>query len=202
MSSHKSFTQQYFIDTINECMKSCGDLWEESNKNKINDVSNDMKELFSKYIDLKQDFDIYLDIKKEFDGPLNEINQQISNYKRIHFFELNENKKALITEQLSKIQIEEEVIVEKKSKSGYLCPISQKIPDNPIISKKCGHIFEKSAIFSYIQTKKDLNQVVSCPVAGCKFSISKNDLYEDPQINKEILDAKKSLKEDEYQKIE
>lgn len=54
---------------------------------------------------------------------------------------------------------------------------------NVIHSIKCGHCYEKGAILRYLDKKKNMN----CPVAGCKGTVTRNDLVEDSDMLWEVV---------------
>ena len=62
--------------------------------------------------------------------------------------------------------------IDFKSKISKKCPISLKEMTNPYKSTRCGHIYEKDAVFGYVQKyreqhRKRKDACVPCPIAGC-----------------------------------
>lgn len=58
------------------------------------------------------------------------------------------------------------------------CPITCKQFVTPMISKKCGHTFDKEGITSYLGGPHS-RATKDCPQAGCSKSVSMNDFVED-----------------------
>jgi SUMO ligase MMS21 Smc5/6 complex component len=88
-----------------------------------------------------------------------------------------------------------------ESTAGLLCPLTQKLPDNPIVSKVCHHVFERDAIMNYIRARA-VGRVrnVTCPRAGCSALIGATDLYVDKDINAQIVRARQE-QDDEWEHV-
>lgn len=79
-------------------------------------------------------------------------------------------------------ETEEEIEIIECNESEFLCPITQCFMNDPYIVTKCGHSFEKSAIYTWLKTKP------MCPV--CKRSATVDDIIPNFGL-KTILEKKK-----------
>ncbi|TKA80058.1 hypothetical protein B0A49_02498 [Cryomyces minteri] len=78
------------------------------------------------------------------------------------------------------------------------CPLTLKEFEEPLTSRKCPHSFEKDAIMQMIAQSsariggsnrrgaRDGEQVVQCPVPGCKEMLTAGDLHTDPLLLRKI----------------
>ncbi|KAL2354852.1 zinc-finger of the MIZ type in Nse subunit-domain-containing protein [Cryomyces antarcticus] len=96
------------------------------------------------------------------------------------------------------------------------CPLTLKEFEEPLTSRKCPHSFEKNAIMQMIAQSsartggsnrrgaRDGEQVVQCPVPGCKEMLTAGDLHTDPLLLRKIRRIQQSrLDEDEsYSDVE
>ena len=199
----------FLSDQINECMTSVASIWEDALKYKLNDSSNQMKDLYGKLIDLKQDMDIYREARGTFeDGQdYDEILSMADNIKRQRARKNKEEKEEKISSVLSRIRGDDDIVIEedKTSTAGLLCPITNKLPIHPVIAKRCRHVFEKDAIMSYISGRTGgRNMSIPCPCAACNNHISVNDIIEDPEVTRrveEVRNATSQRNEEEYTEL-
>lgn len=54
------------------------------------------------------------------------------------------------------------------------CPITCKVYENPMLSLKCGHVFEKFALVNHLN-----NQTIKCPQSACGQHVNLNDFVPD-----------------------
>ena len=78
------------------------------------------------------------------------------------------------------------------------CPITCKMYEEPLISKKCGHVFEKSGLQEYFRTET----IRDCPQTGCSKHLRFNDFVSDPIMKLRCRIANIKEKEDEAKEAE
>jgi len=195
---------QYLSEQIDDCLRGCGDAWEDSVNNHLNSVSEKLKSTFEDIIDLQQDFRLYQDSRRSLQN-LNDFSTVIDFMEQLRITrgqQLLNEKAGIIAKQISKFKTDEEEIVFEGGDEtlGLICPLTSRIPETPVISVKCKHVYEKNAILNYIRHGSGGGQV-SCPVAGCGQFITAKDIREDEHISKAVLEAKKKDRAEEYQKL-
>jgi hypothetical protein len=72
------------------------------------------------------------------------------------------------------------------------CPLTLQEFKDPLMSTKCPHMFEKSAIFEMIRNSMTRPKAVVCPVQGCRMMLSKDDLKLDPVLLRKVQRIQKS----------
>lgn len=78
------------------------------------------------------------------------------------------------------------------------CPITCKMYEEPLISKQCGHVFEKSGLQEYFRTERTRD----CPQTGCSKHLKINDFIPDPIMKLRCTIANIKEKEDEAKEAE
>jgi E3 SUMO-protein ligase NSE2 len=86
------------------------------------------------------------------------------------------------------------------------CPLTLTEMQNPMSSKVCKHVFEKSAIESYITTVepgyRGPRNIKTCPVAGCVQKIRLTDLEVDPLMVRRIKRIQAAREREQTQAME
>ncbi|XP_033119995.1 E3 SUMO-protein ligase NSE2-like [Anneissia japonica] len=79
---------------------------------------------------------------------------------------------------------EDEEFVMTQAEVSLKCPITQREMTDPVKNKHCGHSYEKSAVNTYMKSRKK----VMCPVCGCgnQNPLQKADLQDDKEIRQII----------------
>lgn len=195
---------------LRECLRTCEDTWKSAKEAGLNDIAKKTQKTYSDIIIVQQDFGIYADRIRNFtDGEtFDNVLQDIEQYKENNSNRLMNERKNLLNEQIQRINqsvedgSDEEITIEgEDSAAGLICPLTQKLPDFPVVSRTCHHVFEKDAILEYIQRSTNRRQTsVECPFAGCNQMISRNSLYEDPAITRRVKQAKQHGGND-YEKV-
>ena len=195
----------FLEDQIRECMQSCESVWSDAIKYKVNDASNAMKQLYRDLFDLRQDFSVYREVKSMNDESTEyeSIMQQVHNLKAQRQHVTRIQKEEELKNVLARVRGDEDIVIEESSApTVMLCPITNKIPIHPVVSRKCQHIYEKDAILSYIQDRTGGRQNLSvpCPVAGCNKQLWLIDIVEDPEVTKKVNEARRlQTQGDEYE---
>jgi hypothetical protein len=74
----------------------------------------------------------------------------------------------------------------------FICPISQDLPKNPVISK-CGHIFERKHIDDWLARPGRYGRETTCP--SCRQNLGQSEVFGNKYLEQIIdiifLDAKK-----------
>jgi len=89
-------------------------------------------------------------------------------------------------ETLSFDDDEDEDLIMGAAEIQIHCPVGKNIMEQPVKSKKCGHVFDRPNIVDLIRTSGGGRRVVDCPVAGCMSSIAEADLVADRQVEIDI----------------
>ena len=188
----------YILNQLEECLKSCGETWKSAREQGLNNLTEKSKSTYAKIIDLQQDFKLYTDIIRTMpEGvPYEEITNTV--------YQAKHNQQIILdAEKARKLEAKSDDEVEFEggdTTAGLICPLTAKLPEQPVISSTCHHVFEKKAILDYI--RRSGQQRVECPVAGCTSMISIRTIVEDPKITKKVKDARKvSNAENDYEKL-
>ena len=180
---------------IRECMKSCLEAYSEASSIGLTTESEQMKNLYSELIDLSQEFDIYTTIFNNKNIDINAIDEEVKKTKNTMSFILQNKKKSMMNEMLEgKSNEDEDDGVEFNGgdeSAGLICPITSTLPEVPVVSLKCHHVYDKTAIINYInqQTQLGVKKVI-CPCIGCEQPISMKTIVEDEEITKKVNKAK------------
>lgn len=83
-------------------------------------------------------------------------------------------------------------LVMMRSAVSTKCPITLAELKDPLMSKKCPHVFEKYAIHEFIEESGTRPKATRCPVTGCSQMIEKNDLHVDPVVLRKIQRVQRS----------
>ena len=193
----------FLQDQIKECMQSCESIWGDSLKYKVPDAVNEMKQLYGDLFDLQQEFAIYKESKTFYDENqgFESVLNHAENLKQQRSVQLAQMRQEELRKAAQRISPDEDIVIEESSSTaGLLCPLTNRLPIHPIVSRKCKHVYEKDKIFAYIQINGGGRAGVPCPMAGCNRNITINDLYEDEEINRRVNEARRSQSQsDEYQ---
>ncbi|ORZ17335.1 zinc-finger of the MIZ type in Nse subunit-domain-containing protein [Absidia repens] len=84
---------------------------------------------------------------------------------------------------------DDEVVIAATKKS-VKCPLTTTWLDEPVTSKLCKHTFSKNAIFGLIRRSGD--NVVECPMPGCRKTLTKSIFYEDTIMERMVTKAKEA----------
>ena len=199
----------YILNQLQEISQSCIETWKSAKEQDLNNVADKSKKTYAKIIDLQQDFQIYTDILRSTpDGvPYEEIENRVNQTKYSQQIYLNAEKERLIhhqegiLDQIAEENSNDEVEFEGgDTTAGLICPLTAKLPEDPVVSSTCHHVFERKAIYDYI--RKSGQARVECPVAGCTSMISRSTIVEDPKITKKVKEARKVQNaENDYEKL-
>ena len=90
------------------------------------------------------------------------------------------------------VRVNDEVeMVNDDGFSNKKCPLTS-IPvidlDDPVRNRDCKHIYSKAAILSHLGRRSSL----PCPQAGCRHSVSKRTIVDDPKLKEDIEFARES----------
>ncbi|KAH0791776.1 e3 sumo-protein ligase nse2 [Histomonas meleagridis] len=82
---------------------------------------------------------------------------------------------------------------DSESSAGLICPITSALPEHPVVSKICHHVYDKDAIVKYIrQQNQQGKRHVICPAIGCNQKISLSEIAEDPEVTRKVEKARKA----------
>lgn len=199
----------YILNQLQECLESCSETWKSAKEQGLNNIVEKSKETYAKIIDLQQDFQLYTSIVSSAPEGVTyeEITDKVFQTKQYQQPNLDAEKTRLIQMQEGAVRqyagdnSDEDVEFEGgDTTAGLICPLTAKLPVDPVVSKTCHHVFEKKAILDYIlQTGQ---QRVKCPFFGCEKFISRNTLIEDPAITRKVREARKeSNSENTYEQL-
>lgn len=81
--------------------------------------------------------------------------------------------------------ISDDLVLMQKEIS-LVCPLTKKIMEDPVTSKKCQHSYSKSAILSHIRLYRQRRGHPKCPIGGCDQTVKENDLEPNADLEKAI----------------
>ena len=174
--SYSTQNHNFVLNQIQECMKACGEVLEEATENKMQTTAEDMKKVYSQLIDLQQDFEIYSSVLEgnPIEMPFESIMQEIEHIKQLRFIDLKRQKEQMMSSILNNNDGDDEDVEldDTDTSAGLICPITSALPEHPVISKICHHVYDKRAITRYIQQQNsDGKRDVICPAIGCNQTI-------------------------------
>merc|ERR1712200_127364 len=74
-----------------------------------------------------------------------------------------------------------------KTEHNTIDPITKKEIEEPVKNKLCGHVYEKSSIYSMIELARSQSKSVRCPYLGCnQKDFTKKDLLKDKEVKEHI----------------
>ncbi|OHT04827.1 hypothetical protein TRFO_27619 [Tritrichomonas foetus] len=211
-----AFTTQnhtYILNQLQESINSCGDTWKYAKELEMPDIVAKSKQAFSSLIDLQQEFQIYTDILRgsnegeTYDEILHQVSNQLIMSRPIldaQKIQLMQARDGIDSGQNRDDNDEDVEFKGGDSTSGLICPITAKLPDHPVISTVCHHVYDRDAIFNYISQKnpRGYNHAVECPLSTCKSFITRDSIREDPEITRKVREAKKKeAEENDYEKL-
>jgi SUMO ligase MMS21 Smc5/6 complex component len=208
MSQALSHDHAVLLNQIGECLKSAKEAWFEAESLNIPDTKERMQRLYSDLIDMEQDFRIYKEVMANladvqgYDSIIEETRRVQAQERPRKAAEKQERMAELFDHGEGRRGEEDEVtFAGGETTAGLLCPLTQKLPDNPIVSRLCRHVFERDAIMDYIRARA-VGRVrgVTCPRAGCNALIGATDLYVDDHINSQIARARQE-QDDEWEHV-
>jgi SUMO ligase MMS21 Smc5/6 complex component len=139
-----------------------------------------MESLISELISIEQNFSIYRDaLTASSDTASYEEITQVADQ------EFQRRNRALDTEKVNRLngvfgrKLEEDEVsfAGRESTAGLMCALTAKLPDHPVVSAICHHVFECDAIKQYIRSHLvGREKRVHCPVAGCAAEFGMSDL--------------------------
>ena len=81
--------------------------------------------------------------------------------------------------------ISDDLVMMQKEVS-LMCPLTKKLMEVPVTSKKCHHSFSKSAILSHIRHYSQRRGQPKCPIGGCDQIVTETDLEPNTDLQKAI----------------
>lgn len=196
----------FLNDQLQELLKATEETWGDAVKYKINDSSHKMEQLYGEIIDIQQDYESYKRARNEADADITSYDQIIQT-KDLY---LSQNQAFYSQEKSNKIELvksrikgdEDDIVFEGGGTGSLICPISQALPRDPVVSKNCRHVYDRTAIYDYIKQKTTTRSPsCKCPVAGCTKNICKNDLIEDPEITRAVEEARSKQTQEEWEDL-
>jgi SUMO ligase MMS21 Smc5/6 complex component len=207
MTQALSHSHALLLNQIGECLKSSKEAWLECESLNIPDKKERMRRLYSDLIDMEQDFQIYKDVMAN-SADVQSYQSIVDEMRHLHAQERGRmaaekrERMAELFDRESRCDDEDDVtFAGGETTAGLLCPLTQKLPNNPIVSKLCHHVFERDAIMEYIRARA-VGRVknVTCPRAGCNALIGAADLYVDNNINAQIARARQE-QDDQWEHV-
>ena len=195
------------LDNIQDTLNACGDVWSNASEHGLTDLIPQIKQAYARLIDVQQSFRMYTDAFRE-SLPGDSYEAIIAKADQIKIM----NQAFMDAQKMQMLQAKEaeidkndegsdEEIMFEGGTTGLICPLSAKLPDNPVVSTSCHHVYDKDHIVRYIKERsRGRFPYVECPVAGCNAQISLNTIIEDPKITKQVNQAKQEENED-YEKL-
>eukprot|EP00123_Amoebidium_parasiticum_P010856 comp20363_c0_seq1/m.25722 comp20363_c0_seq1/g.25722 ORF comp20363_c0_seq1/g.25722 comp20363_c0_seq1/m.25722 type:complete len:246 (-) comp20363_c0_seq1:136-873(-) len=108
-----------------------------------------------------------------------------STFERSHFVTRMAEKTGSGTAQPMESEDEDADIQMGEVQKSYLCPITQKILENPM-TNHCGHSYSGDAIMALIKTNGKRAKRVKCPFGGCRETVTTESLHVDKALEKEV----------------
>lgn len=199
MSQH-SRSHTVVLNQIHECLRSTKETYIDSQAISIPNVRDRITRLYSDLLALDQDFTLYANVMATA-APTEtylDIERRIAIAKSEQRAQLEQKKRAEMNDLLHEdhpapAREEDDVAFEGgESHAGLLCPLTQKLPTHPVVSRVCRHVFESDAIRGYIRSHATPQEKkVTCPMAGCTAMIGISDLVIDQEVSKRVAEAGK-----------
>jgi hypothetical protein len=198
-----------FVATqIAECLRSSGEAFAEADSFGVPLARQRMEALLSELIGIDQTFGIYREaLSASAETASYDEVVQLADH------ELQRRRRALDTDRSHRLanvfgggrgRQQEEDDVEYaggETTAGLVCPLTAKLPEHPIVSTICHHVFECDAIKQYIRSHvTGREKRVLCPVAGCAAEFGLADLKEDSAVTRQVSEARHA-QDDEYQRL-
>lgn len=121
------------------------------------------------------------------EATVEEISRFVSSHSKVKAIE------ALVRnpgERAGPSQAEEETIsddlVLMQKEVSLTCPLTKKLLEDPVTSKKCRHSFSKAAILSHIRHYRQRRGHPKCPIGGCDQTVTEDDLEPNAELEKAI----------------
>ena len=77
-------------------------------------------------------------------------------------------------------------LVMTQKEVSLVCPLTKKLMEDPVTSKKCHHSFSKSAILSHIRNYRQRRGHAKCPIGGCDQKVVEADLEPNADLEKAV----------------
>ncbi|MBR4634383.1 hypothetical protein IKO50_05590 [bacterium] len=190
-------TLPFIENQVSECLKACGELSQDAKEWKLPNVTDYLYDLSGKLIDLSQDFKVFTQVFQSSKGSqtYDELVRETESQKVLLAQTLADSKQRQLEDlfgDIDGIQIADD-------NTNLICPLLTDIPEHPVVSKRCHHVFEKQLIEEYIRSKGRAK--VQCPIVGCSENISISDLYEDESISERCFAARTSKRNNDWDEI-
>lgn len=183
-------------NTISECLKACEDIIKEAVEYGAEGIPEKMLQYSEEIIDAQQEFRLYSSVvsdNRNIDDP-QIIEEKVAEKRALQMGSLAIEKRNTIERLrglIRKEQDDEEIEVVADSGQRLICPLSNQYPNKPVYSSKCQHVYEHDLIVNYINTNGRGGRVV-CPKAGCNQVVSLRDLVEDPNLTRQVQEARQN----------
>lgn len=202
--SNKSPTHHEFLNSqISDCLKACAEAYEESTAMGIENAKERLQPIYADLLALSADFKLYSDILVSAgdNAIFAAIEERLQDARRASAANQKRDQNKKIANVFSDHhgkggRGEDEDEVEFKGgdvTAGLICPLTGKLPKQPIVSRICHHVYEKDAILRYIRsTSVGRERKASCPLQGCNAVFREEDLYIDQEVIRQIEEARRA----------
>jgi hypothetical protein len=187
------------LNQIHECLKSTKEAYVEADAIHLPNSRDRMFQLYSDLIDLDQDFQLYADVMADASptDPYNSISGRFDAFRRESRGSFQAEKQRRLSEVFEAAaapgEEDDVAFAGGDSRAGLVCPLTQQMPAEPVVSRVCRHVFERNAIVEYIRAHTHGRvHSVTCPMAGCTAQISLGDLAADPRVKEKIAAARRA----------
>lgn len=187
---------KFIQSQLRECMKSCSEAYAESLSAGLSSTSEEMKALYSDLIDISQEFDLYTRLLSDRRTDVSAIDGALEQAKGAAAAQLQAEKARMMSDLIDDpLGGDDDEGVEFRGgdeSAGLICPITSTLPETPVISRLCHHVYDRAAIIDYItqQQQHGIRNVV-CPCIGCEQPISMRSIVEDAEVTKKVNRAKR-----------
>ena len=193
---------QFLLRQLNDCMQACSETYAEAQQCGIQDARQRLEKIFTECYDLRDDLTIYSD-QMSFANENDDyemILARVEQIKRSRMFVADNMRQAAIREAFESgdkgtgdLEDDEVTFEGGDLESGLICPLTSTLPENPIVSSVCHHVFERAAIEDWIKRHTGRSHPqIDCPKAGCNAKFGLADLYVDNKICEQVERARRS----------
>ena len=194
---------QFLIRQLTDCMQACREAYAEAQQCDIPNARERLEKVFTDCYDLKDDLTIYSDqiaFARETDD-YTMILARVEQLKQQRVYFADAMRTSAVQEAFSKpqrqnsdIEDDDDVTFEGGDvETGLICPLTSKLPEHPVVSRVCHHVFEKNAIEDWIRMNTSRNRsVIECPKAGCNAQFGLKDLVRDDKVCDQVEKARRS----------
>ncbi len=115
-----------------------------------------------------------------------QIFQKYKNFEKILFVSINPEQPIPFSDEDEDISGADDELAVEGGKVSLLCPISHYLIETPVMSRSCGHTYDKASVINYLKNSTE------CPV--CPTKLSYRDLIKDPVMSQRLKCYKRDQK--------